>query len=188
METAVMLFLADQDPTLASAHDELYPERVDEHIPLCITLLYPFVPRESLTEAHLETLRDFFAARRPFAFDLTRLAEFPGLVVYAVPEPDDELRATMRALWALFPDCPPYGEPGGDPPPHATLARLVGPYPRTFDEVAGGVEGLLPARFVASEATLNAEYEPDRWRVRATFPFGRPVTADLPDSARPGPI
>ena len=173
METAVSLLLADQNAALAAAHDALYPERVDERIPLSITLLYPFVPRESLREEHNETLRAFFAERSPLTFDFARLAEFPGAVVYAIPEPDDELRATMHALWALFPDCPPYGRPGFDPPPHATLARREGPYSRTLDEVARRLEGLLPTRFFATEATLMEEYDPERWRVRDTFPFGR---------------
>jgi len=51
-----------------------------------------------VTQADLEGLRSFFAGRRSLQFDLTRVAEFPGVVVYAVPEPDGELRATMRAL------------------------------------------------------------------------------------------
>jgi 2'-5' RNA ligase len=172
VDTALSLFLADQNPELAAMHDALYPERVDESIPLSITLLYPFVPSESLTEKHSEMLRVFFAARRPLAFDLAHVAEFSGVVVYAAPKPDEDLRATMRALWALFPDCPPYGEPGSDPPPHATLARCRGAFPRTLEEVAERVERLLPTSFLASEATLMEERQPDRWRVRETFRFG----------------
>ena len=64
LETAVTLFLSEQAPQLALAHDELYPERVGEHIPLSLTLHYPFVPRDSLGESHLEILRDFFATHR----------------------------------------------------------------------------------------------------------------------------
>jgi 2'-5' RNA ligase len=172
VRTNVTLLLAAQNPALAAAHDELYPERVDEHIPLCLTLLYPWVPRDSLTNEHLEALRGFFAEQSPFEFDLARVAEFPGAVVYAVPEPDEELRATMRALWARFPDYPPYGKPGNDPPPHATLARLDIPPPRTLEGVAARVDSLLPASFAAAEATLMEEYEPDRWRVRETLPLG----------------
>jgi hypothetical protein len=173
LETGVTLVLADGAPALAEAHDELYPLRVSEGIPLSLTLLYPFAPRDSLTDAHLETLGAFFSGRRPLVFDLTRLAEFPDAVVYAVPEPDDELRATMRALWELFPDYPPYGRPGSDPPPHATLALLDKEPAAILDAVARRVDGLLPAHFVAREASLIEEHEPDRWRVRATFPFGR---------------
>ena len=50
METAITLFLAEQAPELARAHDELYPERLPEHIPLSLTLLYPFVPSEELDD------------------------------------------------------------------------------------------------------------------------------------------
>jgi 2'-5' RNA ligase len=172
LETFVTLVLADSSPALAEAHDELYPLRVDEGIPLSLTLLTPFVQRDELREEHLETLRGFFAARRPLEFDLVRLAEFPGLVIYAVPEPEDELRATMRALWALFPDYPPYGEPGGDPPPHATLAQLGDDPAAVREAVRRRVEPLLPVRCVVREASLFEEYEPDRVRVRETFPFG----------------
>ena len=135
-------------------------------------MLYPFAPGEELRPEHSERLRRFFAGVGPFAFDITRVAEFPGEVVYGVPEPDGELRAAMRALWALFPEHPPYGEAGGDPPPHATLARRRGPYPRSLEEVAARMDGLLPAHFLAEEVTLMEEFEPDRWRVRETFALG----------------
>jgi 2'-5' RNA ligase len=172
LETFVTLILADTAPELAKAHWETYPERVPEQIPLSLTLLYPFVPRDELTEEHLQTLREFFAPRRPLVFDLTRLDEFPGVVVYAVPEPDEELRATMRALWALFPEYPPYGRPDSDPPPHATLAQIKGDSGATREAVARRVAALLPAHCVVHEASLMEEYKLDRCRVRETFPFG----------------
>jgi 2'-5' RNA ligase len=173
LETFITLILEDADAELAQAHRELYPERIPEQIPLSLTLLYPWIPAEAVREADMERLRAFFASRPPLDFELTRPAEFPRKVVYAVPEPDDELRATMRALWALYPEYPPYGEPGGDPPPHCTLGRLEGPYAITFEQVAARVEPLLPVTCVAEAATLMEEYELDRCRVRETFPFGR---------------
>jgi 2'-5' RNA ligase superfamily protein len=171
LESALTLFLTGQ-PELEQAHWELYPERVDENIPLSLTLLYPFAPADE-TEQHFGTLRDFFAGRPPLEFSLTRLAEFPGSGIYLVPEPEDELRATMRALWALFPQHPPYGRPGGDPPPHASIGRFAAdPDPDTLVARAENrVAPLLPARFVVREATLMEMHEPDRWRVRTTFPF-----------------
>jgi hypothetical protein len=88
-----------------------------------------------------------------------------------VPEPDEELRATMRALWAMYPQFSPYGEPGSDPPPHATLGRYEGPTPITLEQTKERVEPLLPVHCVITEATLQEEYEPDRMRIRTTFPF-----------------
>lgn len=172
LESAVTLFLTGHRE-LAAAHDELYPERVDEGIPLSLTLLYPFAPPDE-AEQHFGTLRELFADRPPLEFSLVRLAEFPGAVVYAVPEPDDELRATMRALWARFPGYPPYGRPGTDPPPHATLGRFAAdPDPDTLTARAEARVGtLLPASFLVREATLMEMHAPDRWHIRATFPFG----------------
>src|SRR5919201_3982370 len=172
LETVITLVLEHVDPELSRAHRELYPERIAEKIPFSLTLLYPWIPAASVTDADLDALRSFFATRPRLEFELTHVTEFPGLVAYAAPEPDDELRATMRALWALSPQCPPYGRPGSDPPPHATLGRYEGPTPITLEQARKRVEPLLPVRCVLEEATLLEEYELDRVRVRATFPLG----------------
>jgi 2'-5' RNA ligase superfamily len=172
LETFVTLVLEDFDAALAEAHRELYPERIPEEIPLSLTLLYPWTPRDSLTPEDVDGLRAFFAERPPLRFALTRVAEFPGVVVYAVPEPEDDLRATMRALWARYPDYPPYGEPGGDPPPHATLGRLTGDHAITLEAARARVEPLLPVHCDVREATLMEEVEPDRYRILQQLPFG----------------
>ena len=166
------LVLADQAPQLAKAHDELYPERVGERIPLSLTLLYPFAPASEV-DAHLEKLRGFFAARPPLRFALTRVAQWENGDSYAVPEPDDSLRETMRALWQAFPEFPPYGVADSDPPPHASLTRGVPELPAPGRaEVEERLDGLLPAPFVVRAATLLEEEEPDLWRVRDSLPFG----------------
>jgi hypothetical protein len=172
LETAVTLFLAELAPELASAHDELYPMRVDEHIPLSLTLLYPFAPRDELTAEHVERLRAFFASQPRPTFEIARVAQWEeGGAVYGVPEPEVELRATMRALWGLFPEHPPYGG-AEDPPPHASLT-LDGGADRaeTLARVEKRLEGLLPVSFDVGEAVLMEEYEPDVWRGVYAFPF-----------------
>jgi hypothetical protein len=172
LETSITLDLEHCDAGLTEAHRELYPERIPEQIPFSITLLYPWLPAAQVTEAELERLRSFFAERPPLEFELTHVTEFPGLVAYAVPEPDEELRATMRALWALYPQCPPYRREGFDPPPHATLTRYANPENATFEEAKARVEPLLPVRCIVTAAIVQEEFELDRMRVRATLPFG----------------
>jgi hypothetical protein len=173
LETAITLILADQSPALAEAHDELYPERIPEHIPLSLTLLYPFAPVAELNESQLERVRAFFAPRPPLVFDLTRLAQWDDSgAVYAVPEPDDDLRATMRALWKLFPEFPPYRVPNSDPPPHASLTlNDHGDRAGTRTRAEKRLARLLPARFELTEVALMQEYALDRMRVTHTFPL-----------------
>jgi hypothetical protein len=174
VDTAITLFLDDQAPELAQAHDELYPERIPEKIPLSLTLLYPFAPREEL-DAYLPRVRDFFASRPPLSFDIARVAQWPGGgAVYGVPEPDEQLRATMRALWALFPEFPPYRGEAQDPPPHASLTLDGGADPGTLlSRVEARLSELLPAHFEVGEAVLMAEREPDVFEVVQTLPFQR---------------
>jgi hypothetical protein len=171
-QTSITLDLEHCDPELTKAHRELYPERIPEAIPFSLTLHYPWVPAAEVTEADLGRVRSYFAARPPLEFELVRVTEFPGLVAYAEPEPDAELRATMRGLWALYPDLPPYGRPGFDPPPHATLTRYANPENATFEQARARVEPLLPVRCLVAEAILQEEYELDRMRVRESFLFG----------------
>jgi 2'-5' RNA ligase len=171
LQTYLTLLLADENPALAEAHDELYPERVVEGIPLSITLLYPFVGHPHV-DAYLERTGAFFAAQSPFEFDLVSLAQWEeNGAVYAVPEPEQPLRDLMRSLWRLFPQFPPYGEVGGDPPPHASLTYTGTDRAATRERVERRLEGLLPARFHVTEAVLMEESEPDRWRLRETFAF-----------------
>jgi hypothetical protein len=171
-ETSITLVLEHLDPELAHAHRDLYPERIPEQIPFSLTLLYPWLPAADVTTADLERLRTYFAGCAPLEFDLTRVTEFPGIVAYAVPEPDEELRALMRGLWALYPQCPPYGQRGSDPPPHATLTRYANPQNASFEEAKERVEPLLPVHCRVTEVTLQEEYEIDRMRIRDTFILG----------------
>ena len=175
MDTAITLFLDDQAPELAKAHDELYPERIDEHIPLSLTLLYPFAPSDELDDDYLKMARDFFASRHPLSFDIARVAQWPdGGAVYGAPEPEGQLRATMRALWELFPEFPPYRGAVDDPRPHASLTLDGGDDPDTLlARVEERLAGLLPAHFEVGEAVLMEEHEQDVWHVTHTFPFHR---------------
>jgi hypothetical protein len=170
-DTALTLDLEHVDAELSRAHRELYPERIAENLPLSITLLYPWIPAERLSDEDVEAARAFFATRPVLRFDLVRIAEFPGAVAYAVPEPDTELRATMRALWARYPDCPPYGRPGSDPEPHCTLARYAAVGAVTLEQVRARVEPLLPISCEAGAAALLVEDEDGRFTAAASFPF-----------------
>jgi hypothetical protein len=173
LETYLTLVLADQNPAFAAAHDEVYPDRVPEGIPLSVTLLYPFAVRSEV-QLYREQLTWFFASQPPFELELARLAQWDESgAVYAVPEPEQPLRDMMRALWRLFPQFPPYGEEGSDPPPHASLTYTGGDdRAATLERVEQRLEGLLPATFHITEVALMEETEPDRWSLRETFRLG----------------
>ena len=135
-------------------------------IPFHVTLLYPFAPPGEL----IEEARGFFAGQAPFDFALTRIAAWPE-VVYAVPEPDEQLRACMRRLFARFPQWPPYGGIHEDVIPHATLGEEIDAA-AVRDEIERRVGPHLPHRCQARDVSLLEEIAPDRWRERERFPLG----------------
>ncbi|MFL6020369.1 MAG: 2'-5' RNA ligase family protein [Gaiellaceae bacterium] len=145
-------------------------EAVALGIPFHVTLLYPFAPREALTDDLLADTRAFFAGHEPFDFELTRIAAWPR-VLYAVPEPDAALRACMQELFARFPQWPPYGGLHAEVVPHATLAEEVDAA-AVRDEVERRLAPHLPRRCQTRDVALLEEFAPDRWRERRRFPLG----------------
>ena len=173
LETGVSIVLRDAPAALEWVHRELHPVHAARSIPLHITLLYPFVPRSSLTRAHEDRLMGLFREQEPFDLDLVSVDAFPE-VVYAVPSPDERLRVLMRAVWNAFPETPPYGGAFEDPAPHATLALVPeGESPdRAAERIRKLVADVLPLRFVARDVSLLEEYEADRWREACAFRLG----------------
>jgi 2'-5' RNA ligase len=144
-------------------------EAVALGIPFHMTLLYPFAPREALTDDLLADTRAFFAGHEPFDFELTRIAAWPR-VVYAVPEPDAALRVCMQELFARFPQWPPYGGVHAEVVPHATLAEEVDAA-AVRDEIERRLAPHLPRRCQTRDVALLEEFAPDRWRERRRFPL-----------------
>jgi 2'-5' RNA ligase len=169
VETALVIVLDDAEP-FDAVRREIAAGTVARGIPFHITLLSPFAPREELTDTLLAETRTFFAGRVPFTFELTRIAAWPR-VVYAVPEPAAELRDCMQALFARYPQWPPYGGMHADVVPHATLAEEV-KAAALLAEIERRLRDELPRRYTAEEATLLEEYAPGRWRERERFRFG----------------
>jgi 2'-5' RNA ligase len=169
VETALVLVLGDAAP-FDSVRRDYAVETVAEGIPFHLTLLSPFAPREELSDPLLADVRAFFAEQAPLEFTLTRIAMWPR-VVYAVPEPDTELRACMRALFDRFPQYPPYGGEFAEVVPHATLGEEVDAAAVRAD-VERRVAPHLPKQYRLDTATLLEEFAPHRWRERERFPLG----------------
>jgi 2'-5' RNA ligase len=150
--------LDDARPALEPVRSEFHAEAAARVIPLHITILFPFVSRVDIPERALEELCSPFS---PLDFSLTRLSEFPD-VVYAVPEPDDELLALVRA------DSRTRLRRGEfeDVVPHATLSEGV---PR--ETVERRCAALLPLACYVDQVALLVETAPDRWSDARRFPL-----------------
>lgn len=166
METALVIVIDDAEP-FDEVRREFAVEQVALSIPFHVTLLYPFAPPGEL----IDEARAFFADVEPFEFELTRIAAWPT-VVYAVPEPDVALRKCMRALFARFPQFPPYGGIHDEVIPHATLGEEIDAA-AACDEIERRVAPYLPRTCQARDVSLleGEEVAPGHWHERERFPL-----------------
>jgi 2'-5' RNA ligase len=165
LDTALVIAIEDPEP-FDEVRRELMPAVVAAGIPFHVTLLSPFGSDAEL----VDDARAFFAKQAPFEFELTRVATWPD-VVYLVPEPDDELRALMNALFTRFPQWPPYEGIHDEVIPHATLGEEVDA-PAVLEDVDRRVAPHLPHRCQARDVALLEEFAAERWRERERFPLG----------------
>ena len=103
------------------------------------------------------------------AFDVTfRETRRFSNAVYLAPEPEEPFIVMTRAVWARFPDWPPYGgEFLPDITPHLTIA-----WGAKLDEAEAAVAPRLPIRTRAREVVLFARVEPERWVPQMRFLLG----------------
>ena len=90
-------------------------------------------------------------------------------MAWLAPRPDPPFRALTEALWARFPDHPPYRGEFADVVPHLTIGHDV-----PVDELsAAAVTARLPLRAEPREVWLMVGApEPDAWRRAARFALG----------------
>ncbi len=126
--------------------------------PAHITVLFPFLAPEAIDETAIGEL----VARHPrFTFRLDSLEQFDAGAVWLRPEPSAPFRALTSAVWARWPDHPPYEGAHRDVIPHLTISN---------QHIE--VEIALPIESLAHEVLLIEEDELRQWGARARFPLG----------------
>lgn len=137
-----------------------------------VTLLYPFMPPETLDDGVREDLRRLLAGHAPFPFTLASVGRWPGLV-YLPAEPATPFSRLIGTLAAAYPDYPPYGGLHAleDIVPHVTIAE--NPQSSHLEAAERALPALLPVRGVAREVWLVAQPAAgQRWQTLWQLPLG----------------
>jgi hypothetical protein len=138
-------------------------------LPPHVTALWPFLPVEAADLAAERRLEEFLAGGPAFSFALTRVAELADAAVL-LPEPAAPFRALTQAIWAEWPEYPPYGGAFDDVAPHLPAAIDPSASERAAIEEALAPRLPLPCR--ATEVLLVEETPAGPLRARRRFALG----------------
>jgi 2'-5' RNA ligase len=140
-------------------------------VPPHVTVLYPFLPPDRIDQRVLDTLAA--AVRTVPAFDVTfaRTSRFGDSVLWLAPEPDQPFRALTGAVWARFPEHPPYRGEFADVVPHLTVGHDA-----PVDVLRGAADAIAPRLPIRAHVTavhlLCGLSERASWRPVADFALG----------------
>jgi hypothetical protein len=143
-------------------------------VPPHLTILWPFLDSARLDAGVLAAVAGIAAAQPPFVVEFAHVRRWytselgPG-VVWLEPEPSAPFVALTRAVWAAYPDCPPYGRPDEELEPHLTIAIDD---PARFDEAEAEAAPYVPFRRVVASMLLLVERADGSFRTRRRLRLG----------------
>ncbi|CAM3484067.1 2'-5' RNA ligase [Bordetella sputigena] len=91
-------------------------------VPAHITILFPFMPPESVTPEVLNRLRSIFATVPAFSYTLDSIGRFEK-TTYLAPVPAEPFIALTTRVVKQFPEFPPYSGQYAGVIPHLTVAH-----------------------------------------------------------------
>lgn len=140
-------------------------------MPAHVTVLFPFVPPELITQETLATIADALSSIRSFRFTLQRIDRFPE-TIYLAPEPAQPFIEITETLARAFPEYPPYTGQFTEIVPHLTVVDRSEPSSRTAQrEIEAIVKARGPIHATASAVELFTDAS-GRWSRRHVFSLG----------------
>ena len=149
---------------------ERYDPTAAVGVPAHITVLFPFVPPDLLTDSNLARATKTFQRFQPFEFRLEQIDRFPESL-YLVPEPDEPFISLTEAIVREFPEYPPYGGKFTEIIPHLTVANRSAELSATAEaELFGIMKDLGPIHAVCNDVELY-ENSTGYWKWAQSFPL-----------------
>lgn len=167
-ESAFAVNVPEAEPFVGALRSRLDPSAA-LGMPAHITVLYPFMPPEEITQEVLGNIRRALCSVSPFSFALARVARFPG-ALYVAPEPAAPFVALTRRLVDQFPGYLPYGGRHAGIVPHLTVAQAA---EAEHDVAEAHLSARLPGAGIpatCSEVVL-IENSSGLWKPMHSFPL-----------------
>lgn len=145
-------------------------------VPAHVTVLFPFLdPDVASTAAARSAVRRALAPVPAFSCTFAHTAWFGQDVLWLAPVPAEPFVALTRAVWAAFPETPPYaGAHGNDVVPHLTVGELRNATAERLRSAETVVRRSLPVTVGVDQVRLVAgSDQPGSWRLLEAFPLQR---------------
>jgi 2'-5' RNA ligase len=171
VSTALVVLVPEAEPVVADVRARHDPS-VQLGVPAHVTLVFPFMPPESVSDSVRSLLRSLFAGFESFSVCFAEVCRWPQ-VAYLTPQPIAPFLALTRGIQAAFPEYAPYEGRHTEIIPHLTIAQgSATAAEQAVEEIAAalGRDGAIQS--VCRAATL-LENSGGPWRVMHTFPFAR---------------
>jgi hypothetical protein len=169
-ESALAVNVPEAEPYVGALRQRFDPS-AKLGMPAHITVLYPFIPPERITDVVVRKVRDILSAFAAFEFRLVRIARFPT-ALYLAPEPAQPFIGLTECVMRAFPEYPPYGGQYDSIVPHLMVA-VAG---EGADRAEAALLAALPPR-VGIEASCNEvtlmENSSGRWERMHSFRLAR---------------
>lgn len=175
-ETGLIIRVPEAEPVVGRWREQ-FDSSVAVGIPAHVTVLYPFLGHDRISDQVLCELGEIFGAYSAFDVGFQGCGRFPG-VLYLVPVQEDRLRALTLAVTDRWPEAPPFQGRFTDVVPHLTVA--YGQESGVFDEIEADLSGRLPVTARVGSVHLLV-YDGTMWSERAEFA----LRADGPELVRP---
>jgi 2'-5' RNA ligase len=130
-QTALILKVPEAE-SIVGAWRERYDPSAREGVPAHMTVLFPFVPFQSLDESVRDRVAGLARMSAPIELSFPACRRFPG-VLWLAPQEPEPVTALIRETMKEFPDYPPYEGAVADIIPHLTIAY-------GDDELLDGIE------------------------------------------------
>jgi hypothetical protein len=119
---------------------------------------------------------ELYRSVAPFAFELSSVESFPG-VVRVGPDPSEPFLDLVERTRSAFPAYPPYGDGELDPVPHCTVGAAddAGRLDEIVREITSELSDSLPIHCRANAVTLLEGLDDPTWTTNRDFRLGEPV-------------
>lgn len=175
-QTAVIAPVQEADAVVGK-HRQTLDAAAAWGVPAHVTVLYPFIEPTAVDESVIATLMAAVSSVSSFDCCFRRTQWFGEDVLWLEPEPAEPFRTLTTAVWAAFPQHPPYGGAHHDVIPHLTIAeRRLADLP-ALQAAENDVQSGLPLTTTIDRLVLIAGTQaPRSWSVVGELPLGERST------------